>query len=170
MFLRVLIVCTIVACVTSTPTIVRSIADCSITEDGITHYSGQQATSKFGEECELWSHLQTVFPSVVTEPNFFNDASVKEAKDYCRNPNNSPDGPWCYVLHSDKFEPKPCGVCESLTTRPTSTTYHEEAVETATDAISKSFFENLRDEIMRIGGHIRSKFLEFIERFKAKFA
>ncbi|CAF0910943.1 unnamed protein product [Adineta ricciae] len=170
MFLHVLIVCTIVACVTSTPTTARSIADCSITKDGIIHYSGQQALSKFGEECELWSHLQTIFPSVVTDPNFFNDASVKEAENYCRNPDNKGDGPWCYVLRSDKFEPVTCGVCESLLTKPTASTYHEETVETTTVAISKNFFENLRDELMRIGGHIRKKFLEFIDRFKAKFA
>jgi hypothetical protein len=88
--------------------------DCSITDDGILHYQGKHSFSKFEHECLPWMDLQTIFPAIINEPNFFNDASVKAAKNYCRNPNMNINGPWCFVQDEDTISMEACDVCQSL--------------------------------------------------------
>ena len=89
-------------------------SDCSITVDGILHYQGKHSFSKFEHECLAWTDLQTIYPDVINEPNFFNDASVKAAKNYCRNPNMNVNGPWCYIQDGDEIIAEECAVCQSL--------------------------------------------------------
>jgi integrin beta 3 len=88
--------------------------DCSITEDGILHYHGKHSFTKFGHECLPWNDLQTIYPEIINEANFFNDPSIKAAKNYCRNPNMNVNGPWCFIENEDAITMEQCDVCQSL--------------------------------------------------------
>ena len=88
--------------------------DCSISDDGILHYQGKHSITKFEHECLPWMDLQTVFPAIINEPNFFNDASIKAAENYCRNPNMNINGPWCFIQDKDTISMEACDVCQSL--------------------------------------------------------
>jgi hypothetical protein len=88
--------------------------DCSITEDGILHYRGQHSFTKFEHECLSWNALQTIYTEIINEPNFFNDASIIAAKNYCRNPNMNVNGPWCFIEDEDDITMEQCDVCQSL--------------------------------------------------------
>lgn len=133
MFLRVLIAIVIFGNLQAKPVIVRNISgnknlttspliillfefslDCSITDDGTIHYRGKHSHSKFEHECLAWTDLQTIYPAIINEANFFNDASVKAAKNYCRNPNMNINGAWCFVQDEDVITMEGCDVCQSL--------------------------------------------------------
>jgi len=91
-----------------------SYIDCSITADGILHYQGKNSFTKFEHECLPWTDLQTIYPEIINQPNFFNDLSVKAAKNYCRNPNMNINGPWCFVQNGNTISMEGCDVCQSL--------------------------------------------------------
>ncbi len=130
MFLQLLTAIAIFGTLEGKPVIIRNISgkikrilkkifylfyiDCSITEDGILHYQGKYSFSKFEHECLPWTDLQTIYPKIINEPNFFNDPSIKAAKNYCRNPNMNINGPWCFVQNGDIISMEACDVCQSL--------------------------------------------------------
>ena len=93
------------------------LADCSITDDGILLYHGKHSFTRFHHECVPWHELQTVYSELITEPNFFTDASIAAAQNFCRNPNLSRRGPWCFVEDGDEIRMEECGVCQSLRKR-----------------------------------------------------
>ncbi|XP_076144322.1 prothrombin [Alosa pseudoharengus] len=64
--------------------------DCSY-EKGET-YSAAVSTTSSGKACQYWS---SNFPHRITEFNTSLDDSLKE--NYCRNPDQSSDGPWCFT-------------------------------------------------------------------------
>ena len=43
-----------------------------------------------------------------TSDGSFPDGSVKNAANYCRNPNNTKDGPWCYL--AEDIGSESCGI------------------------------------------------------------
>lgn len=88
--------------------------DCSITEDGILHYSGKHSFTKFEHECLPWEDFQILHANIINEPNFLHDASIKAAKNYCRNPNMNVNGPWCFVDNEEVVTMEQCDVCQSL--------------------------------------------------------
>ncbi|UJR10019.1 hypothetical protein I4U23_014242 [Adineta vaga] len=169
MFLHLFTVFAIFHSSTSKPTILKNISDCRISVDGVLQYFGQHSKTKFGNDCLTWSDLQTVFPGIVNEPNFLNDTLIKNAQNYCRNPNGKADGPWCYVQYDDAFDQESCGICQSLIPKPTLPLQIEDYTEVTTATAPNNFFENIRDELKRVGAIIRDKFLEIIERIKTKF-
>ena len=56
-------------------------------------YTGPVSVSIYDDSCEDWAdpHHQNFVGGD------FPDGSVAEASSFCRNPNNSEIGPWCYV-------------------------------------------------------------------------
>ncbi|KAG5284994.1 hypothetical protein AALO_G00032830 [Alosa alosa] len=55
-------------------------------------YSEAVAITSSGKTCQYWS---SNYPHRITEFNTALDDSLKE--NYCRNPDQSPDGPWCFT-------------------------------------------------------------------------
>ncbi|UJR36062.1 hypothetical protein I4U23_028798 [Adineta vaga] len=169
MYLQLLtVIAVLVGYLDGKPVIFRNISDCSITVDGILHYQGKHSFSKFEHECLTWTDLQTVFPDIIIEPNFFNDPSVKEAKNYCRNPDMNLNGPWCFVQDDDQIVAEGCEVCQSLAPRPTHPTNIEVIDEVTVESVQTNFFHNVRDELQRYGIYIREKVLQIINRMNEK--
>ncbi|KAF5275199.1 hypothetical protein FQR65_LT04231 [Abscondita terminalis] len=71
---------------------------CKLSHLGL-EYQGYQAQTESGIRCQLW---KTENPIHKVEIDFgddnFPDFSKKKSKNYCRNPNKDPKGPWCYTL------------------------------------------------------------------------
>ena len=57
-------------------------------------YVGQLSTTDDNDVCEHWSKL----PAHAWNESMANfpDATIGDAANYCRNPNNNRDGPWCF--------------------------------------------------------------------------
>jgi hypothetical protein len=66
---------------------------CRMTQLG-KEYMGTLSTSKDGRTCQFW----TDHPKYTDFP----DASPADASNYCRNPDSSVEGPWCFVPTYDK--------------------------------------------------------------------
>lgn len=64
-------------------------------------YQGKEYHSIFGEECVQWSKLDN---DNVTFP----DNSILESMNYCRNPNGSPYGPWCWINTDNETYEQTC--------------------------------------------------------------
>ncbi|XP_039214201.1 prothrombin-like isoform X2 [Crotalus tigris] len=82
------------------------------------NYKGKISVTKSGTECQFWS---SKFPH---KPQF-NDTTHPEAiltENYCRNPNNHSQGPWCYTRNpAVRVEECAIPVCgENRTTVPIS--------------------------------------------------
>ena len=73
---------TYVSCVDST--------DCKTDRPGI-DYRGLVSKTMSGLDCQRWGSQ---------EPH--KHIYTSEEKNYCRNPDNEPAGPWCYTLSPDK--------------------------------------------------------------------
>ncbi|TWW63879.1 Prothrombin [Takifugu flavidus] len=58
------------------------------------NYAGNVNISKSGIQCQHWKHS---FPHpIMREYNASEPNSILQ-ENFCRNPNNSPDGPWCFT-------------------------------------------------------------------------
>ncbi|KAJ8252028.1 hypothetical protein COCON_G00213400 [Conger conger] len=68
------------------------------------NYMGDRSVTVSGRQCQYWS---SKFPHRITEFNVSLDATLKE--NYCRNPDNSPTGPWCYTRDAT-VRREPCAV------------------------------------------------------------
>ncbi|CAF3838382.1 unnamed protein product [Rotaria sordida] len=166
MLLHLLTIITIINSLTGKPIIARNVSDCTITEDGILLYHGQHSFTKFEHECLPWNDLQTVFTEIINEPNFFNDASIKLAKNYCRNPNMNINGPWCFIQNEGIITMEQCDVCQSLAPRSTLPTDIGSIDEATNDDFNNGFFQNIRDEFKRYFTYIREKFKQIFERIR----
>ena len=76
--------------------------DCKSSTTG-REYSGVLSTTKADLTCQRWD-AQTPHAHTMTDPNRFPDNDLASASNYCRNPNNDPEGPWCYT--TDEFVEK----------------------------------------------------------------
>ncbi|KRZ67364.1 Plasminogen [Trichinella papuae] len=70
-----------------------------IGSDPLARYSGTRSTTNVGLPCITWVEVNDLFEDrnvlrMVT-PHRLGFSSLKEAKTYCRNPDNDPNGPWC---------------------------------------------------------------------------
>jgi len=63
-----------------------------------TEYSGIRSLTVSGRTCQSWASQQPHSHDVF---NNFPESSQEEAINYCRNPDNSPNGPWCYTTDPD---------------------------------------------------------------------
>ncbi|CAF0922524.1 unnamed protein product [Adineta steineri] len=170
MLLQLLTIIAICGNLEGKPVIIRNVSDCSITEDKILHYQGKHSFTKFEHECLPWTDLQIIHPDIINEANFFNDPSVKQAKNYCRNPSMNINGPWCFVQdeNEDSVSMEACDVCQSLASRPTLPTNIGSIEEVPVVAVDNNFFNNVRDEIQRYGVYLRQKLMEMFDRMREK--
>jgi len=68
-----------------------------------TLYSGNVARTSSGITCQRWDASFPHEPSsIASNVDNFPDASLLDAANYCRNPDDYEEGPWCYTTSSDK--------------------------------------------------------------------
>ena len=72
---------------------------CKRTKAG-TEYAGGISVTVSGLSCQRWD-AQYPHQHNPTSPDQFPDATVEDAENYCRNPDNSEEGPWCYTTEPD---------------------------------------------------------------------
>ena len=70
--------------------------DCKKTKEGL-EYMGKTDYTKSGRKCQRWDS-NTPHSHSNNAGEKFPDKSVSEASNYCRNPDNHPEGPWCYTM------------------------------------------------------------------------
>jgi len=64
-------------------------------------YAGTVYVTKYGKECQKWSvNTPHSVPSKYTDDKF-PDGSREAANNYCRNPDSSYLGLWCYTTDPD---------------------------------------------------------------------
>ena len=64
-------------------------------------YNGTKSTTKSGRTCQAWS--QTPHGHKINDSVNFPDETLEEAANYCRNPDDEPNGPWCYTMDPEKL-------------------------------------------------------------------
>jgi len=74
---------------------VQLCADCKATTKGV-EYNGDLSVTKSGHTCQNWA---SQVPQSHRKWTNFPEGSEELANNYCRNPDNSPDGPWCYTTN-----------------------------------------------------------------------
>jgi len=108
-------------CYTSEPKVrweycdVKFCAECKKTTLG-TEYNGALAKTVSGLTCQRWASQEPHNHTVYTK---FPDSNLFDALNYCRNPNGTAEGPWCYTTDK-KVRWEFCDVkfCECKTTKP----------------------------------------------------
>ena len=81
--------------------------DCTVTREGST-YIGNRATTISNRPCQRWDS-QYPHRHPYTDPDYFPDNTLFEANNFCRNPDNSVGGPWCYTTDPE-VEKEVCGL------------------------------------------------------------
>lgn len=76
--------------------------NCKLTQAGA-NFLGNLSVTHTGSRCRRWETI-TGFTD-----DDFPDLSVQKARNFCRNPNTDPNGPWCYV-HSVKQKKDTCNI------------------------------------------------------------
>ncbi|PAA64574.1 hypothetical protein BOX15_Mlig018513g1 [Macrostomum lignano] len=79
---------------TVAPTASASTDNCLKSTSG-TEYAGTMSTSASGKTCIPWTSNTALHTYYL--PQMFNAATMSAASNYCRNPDGSTTGPWCYV-------------------------------------------------------------------------
>lgn len=79
-----------------------NLKNCKLTNAGV-NYLGNLSETQTGSRCWRWDTFKGL-----TDDNF-PDLSVKKARNFCRNPNYDPNGPWCYIS-SDKQKKESCNI------------------------------------------------------------
>jgi hypothetical protein len=64
------------------------VLECRTTKRGL-DYRGKLSTTNMGRTCQAWS--------VLTPHNHKFQRELLTEKNYCRNPDNTSGGPWCYT-------------------------------------------------------------------------
>ncbi|CAH1799071.1 unnamed protein product [Owenia fusiformis] len=62
-------------------------------------YTGHMSETRGGHKCMQWSKQRPHEHTLGSTDREFIDGSVKAAKNYCRNVNSDPLGPWCYTTN-----------------------------------------------------------------------
>jgi hypothetical protein len=93
-------------------------------------YIGQRTQTKTGKTCQAWTSQSPQEHKVFTE---FPDGSAAMAKNYCRNPDDSTDGPWCYTTDkSTRWEYCDVSVCPKCKATMLGKEYQGDASKTKT--------------------------------------
>ena len=74
--------------------------ECKTTDVGA-DYKGQLSTTTSGRTCQAWGS-QSPHRHTRNNPDKFPDATLGDAGNYCRNPDNTSNGPWCYTTDRSK--------------------------------------------------------------------
>jgi len=80
--------------------------ECKLTELG-REYMGTLSTTVNGRTCQAWASNTTHQPNSAAQNDAnYPDGSRVAARNYCRNPDSDPVGPWCYTTDPEvRFEP-----------------------------------------------------------------
>ena len=70
---------------------------CKVTQLG-TEYVGTLNVTVSGRCCQPWTSSTPHAPFSGMANSDFPDGSKAAALNYCRNPDSSPNGPWCYTM------------------------------------------------------------------------
>ena len=70
------------------------VEDCKWTPDS--QYIGTTSVTTSGIICQAWSS-QFPHEQGYNQDEMFPDATVEDASNYCRNPDNDPNGLWCFT-------------------------------------------------------------------------
>ncbi|KAL1007039.1 hypothetical protein UPYG_G00081110 [Umbra pygmaea] len=120
---------------------------CSM-ENGI-NYNGNISTTISGKTCQYWS---SNFPHRITEFNASRDKTLKE--NHCRNPDNSPTGPWCFTrdptLRREKCIVPKCG--EPLAPPKVPATVDAKAPTVKKDCLTNNGLDYIGDLSVTISG------------------
>ncbi|CAH1779946.1 unnamed protein product [Owenia fusiformis] len=73
--------------------------DCKMTHDG-QDYMGTVSVTGTGKVCQSWDSQFPHKHTIGTKDSDFPDRTVKDAKNYCRNPDKWPWGVWCFTTDS----------------------------------------------------------------------
>ena len=89
------------------------IVSCKSTVLGL-EYRGTLSYTKSGHKCQHWV-AQSPHEHNMTDPSKFPEETIAEAQNFCRNPNNHTEGPWCYTMEP-KVEWETCDIafCKRL--------------------------------------------------------
>ena len=64
-------------------------------------YVGTIDITNTGEQCQRWD-ARSPHRHDFRDENYFPDASLSDAANYCRNPNKDNDiSPWCYTMNAN---------------------------------------------------------------------
>lgn len=69
--------------------------ECIEEADG-SDYEGVKRFTASGHECQAWDS-QSPNPHRFSDPSMFDELKLSDVRNYCRNPNKTPGGPWCYI-------------------------------------------------------------------------
>ena len=69
---------------------------CKLTTLG-REYMGTLGVTQNGRTCQAWTARSPQVPFSSMQNSDFPEGSIAAALNYCRNPDNSPNGPWCYT-------------------------------------------------------------------------
>ncbi|XP_051165580.1 prothrombin-like [Leptopilina boulardi] len=84
-------------------------SECKLTHFG-TEYVGFKSTTAGGVRCQAWNSrypLHKIDSSIKDDD--FPEMSMRQAKNYCRNPTKNSKGPWCYTMDSSLITDE-CGI------------------------------------------------------------
>ena len=59
-------------------------------------YTGQLSTTTSGKTCQRWDSVTPHAHSVIVQD--LPDVKIVDAANYCRNPNSTAGGPWCFTI------------------------------------------------------------------------
>merc|ERR1712080_46919 len=89
--------------------------ECKETGSGKDYY-GYRSRTNTGELCKSWSSHIGVYPLDYNHPSDpiigrnFPERTVRQARNYCRNPDNDPKGPWCWTGNRQKYKSGYCHI------------------------------------------------------------
>jgi hypothetical protein len=78
-----------------------SILDCKKDELG-QGYRGETAVTKSGLQCQAWTSQTPHGHGQAKNAANFPEGNLADAKNFCRNPDSEPFGPWCYTTDPKK--------------------------------------------------------------------
>jgi hypothetical protein len=64
-------------------------------------YHGYHYLTVSGRLCQRWDE-QRPHNHSYTDATYFPDAKLGDAANFCRNPDDDPDGPWCFTMDPDQ--------------------------------------------------------------------
>lgn len=77
-------------------------AECKITKKGV-EYTGTLRVTKSGRTCQRWDS-QSPHTHGFTAHFKYPELSVSNAQNFCRNPSNDPNGPWCLTTDPQVYK------------------------------------------------------------------
>ncbi len=78
-----------------------------------TEYIGTLAETQYGKNCQRWDQ-QEPHTHLYSTSNYFPDATIADASNYCRNPEDWSGGLWCFTTDPQKqWEPCDIKFCQT---------------------------------------------------------